>query len=175
MSLPLAAVVDEPHLKQATLCILVEGDPPARLLLGRKKAGFGVGKIGGFGGKVEPGESIPLAAQREMQEESGVAVRLADLSYTACLKFFFPHRPSWSQEVHVFLARAWQGEPMESVEMQPAWYTVAAIPFTQMWADTSVWLLRVLAGEHFTARFYFAADNETVTSFEIIADLKPIL
>ena len=34
------------------------------ILLGLKKRGFGVGKWNGFGGKVEPGETIPQAAAR---------------------------------------------------------------------------------------------------------------
>lgn len=33
-----------------------------RVLLGMKKRGFGMGKYNGFGGKVEPGESIEAAA-----------------------------------------------------------------------------------------------------------------
>lgn len=152
---------------QATLCFLIRGDPPAELLLGRKKAGFGAGKIGGFGGKVEAGESILHATCREMFEESSVAVQPADLHYAASLQFIFPYRPAWSQEVHVFLAHSWQGEPIESAEMRPAWYPAQEIPLDQMWADTAIWLPRVLRGEYFQGIFYFAEDNETVESYSI--------
>jgi 8-oxo-dGTP pyrophosphatase MutT (NUDIX family) len=37
-----------------------------RLLLGLKKTGFGSGYYNGFGGKVEPGETIAQAAHREV-------------------------------------------------------------------------------------------------------------
>ena len=35
-----------------------------RILLGMKKRGFGAGRWNGFGGKVDPGESIEAAAKR---------------------------------------------------------------------------------------------------------------
>lgn len=38
-----------------------------RLLLGLKKTGFGSGYYNGFGGKVEPGETIAQAAHREVR------------------------------------------------------------------------------------------------------------
>ena len=37
---------------------------PSEILLGFKKRGFGVGLWNGFGGKVEPGETIEAAAKR---------------------------------------------------------------------------------------------------------------
>ena len=39
-----------------------------------KKRGFGAGKWNGFGGKVEPGETIVEAAVREVKEECGYDV-----------------------------------------------------------------------------------------------------
>lgn len=38
-----------------------------KVLLGLKKRGLGVDKWNGFGGKLEPGETIEEAAKREMQ------------------------------------------------------------------------------------------------------------
>lgn len=159
---------EQPILPQATLCFLLRGEPPVEVLLGRKKRGFGAGKIDGFGGKVEPGESIPAAARREMREETGVLVRAEDCLPAAVLQFFFPSRPAWSQEVHVFLARRWEGEPCESEEMQPAWFRLEQIPYAEMWADAAYWLPLALAGRQLSASFVFAADNETVSSYTLI-------
>jgi 8-oxo-dGTP diphosphatase len=55
------------------LCILTRHSPTGRreILLGRKKTGFGTGKIVGLGGHVEPGETALEATVREVAEESG--------------------------------------------------------------------------------------------------------
>ena len=50
-----------------------------RVLLGMKKRGFGVGKWNGFGGKLEPGETVVEAAAREVREECGYIVNTTDL------------------------------------------------------------------------------------------------
>ena len=154
-------------MQDATLCLLVRGKPTEEVLLGLKKAGFGMDKYNGFGGKVEDGETIAQAAVRELKEETGVQVRLVDLQRVGHLTFLFPEKPDWDQVVHVFLARAWEGEPAESVEMVPTWFAVDDIPYERMWDDDAYWLPRVLAGERVRATFTYQADNETVGEFEI--------
>ncbi len=148
----------------ATLCFLLRGDPPPEILLGRKKTGLGAGKINGIGGKVEPGETPVSAAAREVREEIGVEVALADLEYVCHITFDFPAKPEWDQIVHVYLARHWRGNPRETVEMAPMWCALADIPFAQMWQDDQYWLPRVLAGEKVRAEFTFADDNETIAA-----------
>lgn len=154
-------------MRDATLVFPVRGDPIREILLGYKKAGFAQGKFNGFGGKVEVGETIERAAVRELWEEVGVTVREQDLDRVARLTFYFPFMPDWDQVVHVFLTRTWEGEPVESQEMKPAWYPVRAIPFDRMWQDDSHWLPRVLAGQRVWGWFTFGADNETLTSARI--------
>ena len=56
-----------------------------RVLLGMKKRGFGVGKWNGFGGKVEPGETVVEAAAREVTEECGYSVKTEDLGCVSTL------------------------------------------------------------------------------------------
>ena len=49
------------------LCFLLREGPDGReVLLGRKKRGFGHGKVVGLGGHVELGESAAEAARREL-------------------------------------------------------------------------------------------------------------
>jgi 8-oxo-dGTP diphosphatase/2-hydroxy-dATP diphosphatase len=48
-----------------------------RILLGMKKRGFGMGKWNGFGGKVEPAETVEDAALRELEEEAGLKFNAA--------------------------------------------------------------------------------------------------
>ena len=149
-------------MKQATLCFLLDGN---RVLLGMKKRGLGAGRWNGIGGGVEPGESVLDAARREVQEEIGV--RADNIEKVGMLRFYFPDEPQfagWNQEVHVYLAREWVGEPGESDEMAPQWHAIEEIPFDNMWADDAHWLPRILAGERLFGEFHFS-DGNTVAEF----------
>jgi len=147
--------------KLLTLCI-VHQDP--RVLLGMKKRGFGAGRWNGFGGKLEPGESIEAAARREMQEESGV--ELIDMEKFGIVEFEFVGNPE-ILEVHIFKANNFLGELVESEEMRPQWFHVDEIPFADMWPDDKYWLPLILAGKKFTGKLLFA-DQDTVISQEFL-------
>jgi len=157
-------------MDDATLCFVVDSNRPQRVLLGMKKRGFGQGKYNGFGGKIENGERIEVAAIRELEEESSIRVLEADLQQVARLTFSFPYKVEWNQVVHVFVIRVWQGEPCESEEMRPEWFRANALPFNQMWADDEHWLPLVLDGQRIDGRFTFKADNETVD----VVELRPL-
>ena len=149
---------------EATLCFILDGQPPARILLGRKKRGFGKGKLNGFGGKVRPGETPIQAIAREVAEEAGVVVSLDTLRPAGSVTFVFPFRPAFDHHVHLFVTTDWHGEVHESTEMEPAWFPIDGIPFDSMWDDDRYWLPRVLSGKRIRAEFSFAEDNETVLS-----------
>jgi 8-oxo-dGTP pyrophosphatase MutT (NUDIX family) len=162
----------EKKLKQATLCFLVKEDPVEFVLLGMKKRGFGSGKLNGFGGKVEPGETIEEAVIRELWEESGVNTYPESIERMGELTFIFPSVPEdkkwhWDQVVHVFLVRDWEGEPKESEEMAPVWFNVKHIPFDKMWQDDKHWLPMILCGKKIVGKFVFGEDNEKLIDVEI--------
>jgi len=144
---------------EATLCFLIRAEA---ILLGLKKVGFGAGKYGGFGGKVEAGETPEMAAVREMAEETGIKLAASELQRVGHLTFLFPYKPEWSQVVHVFLARSWDGQAVESAEARPVWCPTSEIPYAHMWQDSAYWLPRILAGQQVRARFTFREDNESV-------------
>ena len=58
------SVQRDPMLKKVLTLVLVRDVARHRVLLGMKKRGFGAGKWNGFGGKLEPGETIEEAAKR---------------------------------------------------------------------------------------------------------------
>lgn len=152
-------------MKDATLVILLRGNPVFEVLLGFKKIGFGQGKYTGFGGKVERGETVAEAALRELTEETGVIVPDPEtLEFAAILEFRFPHKRAWEQRVFVFITHHWEGTPTESDEMMPHWFAVEEIPYGQMWDDAHYWLPLVLSGKKFQAHFTFKADNQTVAA-----------
>lgn len=151
---------------EATLCFLIREDP-REVLLGLKKVGFGQGKFGGVGGKLDEHETPVAAAARELFEETGISAEDGDLQPAACLTFLFPHRPEWTQKVHVYTASVWAGTARESREIVPVWVPVDEIPYDRMWDDCHYWLPRVLADEWVEATFVFATDNDTVEAFDI--------
>ncbi len=149
-------------MKQTTVCFLVRYTPEMQVLLGQKKMGFGTGKYAGIGGKLETGETIEEAAVREVEEEIGVKISVSNMQFMGTTTFIFPFRVDWNQEVSVFLADDWQGEPAESSEMKPCWFRTADIPYDSMWQDAHHWLPLILTGTKLHARISFKDDNETV-------------
>lgn len=150
-------------MQDATLVILLKGDPVVEVLLGYKKIGFGQGKFTGIGGKIERGEELTDAALRELIEETGVRIPDPEyLEFGSILEFRFPRKPSWNHRVFVFFTHQWDGVPVESNEVRPQWFAVEDIPYGLMWDDARHWLPLALSGEKFQARFKFKADNQTV-------------
>jgi 8-oxo-dGTP diphosphatase len=149
-------------MREVTLIFPISSDPIPRVLLGLKKDGFGAGKVTGFGGGLELGESPAVGAARELFEECGLKVSPDDLLACGKLEFVFSAKPNWHQLVHVFLAPVWSGDPLESDEMRPEWFAMSALPLERMWDDARHWLPGVLAGNTVNSRFVFAADNQTV-------------
>ncbi|MBI5153156.1 MAG: 8-oxo-dGTP diphosphatase [Parcubacteria group bacterium] len=136
--------------KKVLILCVVHKHP--HVLLGMKKRGFGMGKWNGFGGKVEEGETVEVAAKRELFEESGLEASV--LNRVGILDFAWKDKPD-EMEVHVFLACDMKGEPMESEEMRPEWFHVDEIPFHAMWADDKHWMPLLLADKKFKGRFVF--------------------
>lgn len=126
-----------------------------------------MGKINGIGGKVQEGETIEVAATREMSEEIGVVTDPAKMEKVGNVKFYFKDKPEWDQEMHVFLVKDWQGEPKESEEMAPKWYSKQEIPFDDMWVDDKHWLPIVLAGKKIDGRFNFINEGANIDEFDI--------
>jgi 8-oxo-dGTP diphosphatase / 2-hydroxy-dATP diphosphatase len=123
-----------------------------RILLGLKKRGFGAGKWNGFGGKVEAGERIEDAARRELREEAGIEA--LDVEKMGHIVFEFKGDPVLL-DVHLFRTTLFNGEPTETDEMKPRWFSVDAIPYADMWADDAQWMPLLLAGKKVKGRFLF--------------------
>ncbi len=144
----------------AVLCFIIRD---GKILLAMKKRGFGEGWWNGAGGKVREGEEIVEAVLREAQEELGIIPQ--DPAFHGVLHFFFEDGTSdW--QVHVFRAEEFDGEPRESEEMLPKWFSLEEIPYEEMWAGDRHWLPLLLEEKRFEGKFHFR-DHKTMTDFEV--------
>ncbi|CAE6450606.1 hypothetical protein RSOLAG22IIIB_05047 [Rhizoctonia solani] len=127
-----------------------------KVLLGLKKRGFGKGIYNGFGGKVDPGESVSDAALRELQEESHLTAPLEPCG----LLLFVGAGHEHSHHITVFRAHT-------TDEMRPEWFaypslsvpstavdsdTFPAFPYKDMWKDDPLWVPHLLTSEYFVGR-----------------------
>lgn len=144
----------ETPLRQATVMLLMRDN---EVLLAMKKRGFGVGKWNGVGGKQDPGEDIVNTAIRESQEE--INVTPLEPRKIAVLNYHFPSQANWGQQVHIFIATKWQGEPVETEEMRPKWFKIKDIPFKEMWVDDEVWMPKAFAGALLKGSFMFEGEK----------------
>lgn len=167
-----SAIEKEPK-RDATLLFLVkrEAGKITHVCLAMKKRGFGEGRWNGVGGKVDEDESILDATVREAEEEIGVTAR--NPKKVGMLQFTFLQNPEFDQNVHVFIAEEWEGEPTESEEMKPEWVPVDNVPYDTMWPDDIFWLPEVLDGNGVEASFTFGP-GDTIEEKEVnIVDLVP--
>lgn len=132
------------------------------LLLAMKKRGFGAGKWNGVGGKIEAGETIEDALVRECQEE----INVTPLNWQAVAELDFVQDATtddpWHMYVYAYLCDKWRGEPSESEEMRPEWYSIDDIPYSEMWDDDSYWLPKVLGGTAVTGEFVFDENDRMI-------------
>jgi len=142
------------------------------ILLAMKKRGFGEGRWNGVGGKVEGTETVEQAMVRETREEIGVIPTVFEQVGEIRFDEFFKGEPAL-MHVHVFQASEWEGEPQESEEMAPKWFSLEDIPYEDMWSDDPYWLPAVLEGKKISADFKLD-ESDTIISHTVteVAEFK---
>ena len=123
-----------------TLLFVVRGD---EVLLIHKKTGHGAGCINGPGGKLQAGESTAECAVRETFEETGIRVAPAAAVCGMEMRCVEEDGPQWLG--FAFIARAFEGLPIETDEALPFWCPLHALPLDRMWPDDAIWLPPLLA------------------------------
>lgn len=149
--------------RRVALCFLFRQSHAGReVLLGMKRSGFGTGRIVALGGGIELGESAGEAAAREVSEESGVLVDVADLVELGPVRWRFPVKPVLDMDAVVFTTDRFSGEPAATDEIDPCWYPVEQVPWDGMWDDAKHWLGHVLRNQPLNVTVTLNEDNETV-------------
>lgn len=120
----------------------IDGSFKGQILLGMKKRGFGIDKFNGFGGKLEPGETMRAAAHRELEEESSLVA--SELIMRGLLLFYMKNS-KLVMNVGVYECNSFDGIPTESDEMIPQWFDADKVPLERMWPDDQYWIPMFLA------------------------------
>ncbi len=133
-----------------------------KILLAKKKRGFGAGKFNGVGGKLEENETPDQAMIRETKEE----INIVPLNF--CRVGYIEYNEIMKGEhslvcMHLYLASDYIGEPQESEEVVPAWFDENNLPWSQMLGDDIHWYKYMLAGKKFKAKFVFDDDFNLVS------------
>ena len=97
--------------------------PDGRFLLAQRPAGKVYAGYWEFpGGKVEPGEPLAAALARELHEELGIEVEIADPWIVRI--YTYPHA---KVRLNFFRVRAWHGDPHGKEQQQLAWQHASAL------------------------------------------------
>ena len=99
-----------------------------KILLARKKKGFGFGKWNGIGGKLEQGETPEQAMIRETEEE--IFVTPTEYEKVGIINFIEYYKDELATiNMHVYVATKWDKTPKESIEMLPEWFEIDNLPW----------------------------------------------
>lgn len=150
------------HTLETTLCLLRRDN---EILLAMKKRGYGVGNYNGVGGKLESNESPEDAMIRETQEE--IFVTPLQYEKVGTIEFIeFYKEKKEKILLHLFVVTNWIGDPKESDEMKPKWFSITGIPYDQMLPDCKFWLPLILEQKKIKASFEFD-ENTNLLSKQI--------
>lgn len=128
-----------------------------KILLARKKKGFGLGKWNGIGGKLEERETPEQAMIRETGEE--ISVIPIEYEKVGIINFIEYYKDELANiNMHVYVATKWEKTPIESEEMLPSWFDINCLPWDEMFQDDSFWLPCILKGKKIKGHFEFDKD-----------------
>ena len=144
---------------------VVSGDKiVSEVMLAKKLQKIGVGHLNGWGGGVNPGESLRTCAVREFLEETGGArVRPMDLKKVGIAHFrnCKTDGTKFTCTVHVYTVTDWEGKIVATKEMgEPAWYPISIVETLDLMPADKFWLPRMLLGEKGVVRAEYSPRQE---------------
>jgi 8-oxo-dGTP diphosphatase len=152
------------QLVPRVLCFVTRGDE-ALLLKGAPDKKIWPGKYNGLGGHVERGESVHAAAEREIREEAGLAVKDLRLRGVITIETGEPVGTG----LFVFTATALEREVASSPEGTLEWIPRHKIAELNSVEDLPTLLPRILAMKPddppFSARYAYDSNDKLVIEF----------
>jgi len=88
----------------------------------------------------------------ELREEASIDAE--DLQPCGLITFEYDCEPVLMQ-VHFFTVTRFTGQPTESEEMRPEWFSIAELPLHNMWKDVPIWLPYLLAMKPFVGHMLY--------------------
>lgn len=151
--------------RKVVTLVMVHED--GKVLMSMKKDGFGGGWWNGYGGKVQPGETVEQCARRELMEEAGIGVEKLE---KAGMLYFDIEGDERLHEGHIFRGSGVIGEPRETDEMvTPRWFDVSALPYGQMWKGDDAWMPAFFEGKFIEGILTFNAKHELLSAVVRVA------
>ena len=149
-------------MKEMVVCFPLCG---GKIILGKRKCPDRpwFGKLSGFGGRVEEGETPGQAQVREFFEETGVRIREQDLILVGMILLCLGGK---EKMLYVYTVEHWEGTIVETDEMAPEAFSITQIPFDRMVKGDDCWLSWILTGYYFEACLVRGKDLDELEKFE---------
>ena len=105
-------------------------------------------------------------AVRETKEEFNNELYPASLTHVGVLTAYIQGEPD--ALVHVFWTNIWNGEPEETEEMIPEWFSLEHIPYGHMLEACEPWMPRALRKEPFGVNIFYAERAKGLQDLELV-------
>ena len=143
-------------MKMATLCYVRQAGKTLMVHRNKKANDMHLGKWNGLGGKLEPGETPEECAQREILEESGLAVK--NLIWKGLITFpGFANEEDWY--TFIFVSDDFEGQLIDSPEGDLEWIDDVELNNLNLWDGDRIFLEWLDRPELFSAKFVYKDGN----------------
>jgi len=147
-----------------------------KVLLGEKGRGIGKGFLNSYGGEIDPGETPPFAAVREIGEESGGATIIEERLEKIAICDFQTIKSDGSRfvcTVHMYKTREWMGGPKSTPDiLNPDWYFIRSLPIERLMLADRIWLPIALSGEKMYVKATYGPHQQSLIGDVIMEKVK---
>lgn len=157
---------------KATVVYFVRGKGKnQKVLLGKKTKKICRGKLIGYGGKTEAGESSKNCAVREVKEEARVVIAPKDLVRIATIEYsdrLLNGTITNHRQVVYFFTRRWRGKFRSNGDLKNLrWYELNKAPLKKMMLGHSTWFELGFQGNYSTGSIVYEHNRRKIFSLDL--------